>query len=125
MLGDQVVDESGKEVEFALGRSALEDDIAVDNVAALGKVANDPGIGRPSRDQPDAIDFARLSNCAGWEQCPRAGGENSAPQHVQRITSAQLGGSKLRTEIEARTCQTRLSAAIATTPLSSKTCATT
>jgi hypothetical protein len=63
MAGNQLVDESGKAIELALGSPALEDDRSAIDVAVPGKVVHHPGaqnpdVGRADADQPDTIDFA-------------------------------------------------------------------
>jgi hypothetical protein len=93
MFGDQVVDEPGNKIEFPLRRAVLEDDITVDDVAALGKVSHDSGVGSACRDEPDAIDSARLGERAGLQEGKRRGGNNNASEDRQRITS--LRGQRL------------------------------
>ena len=92
MPGDQLVDEPGEAVELALRGAALEDDGLTVDIAALGKVAHHPGaeypgVGRADADQPDAIDFARLGERAGWQHCDCGSGDD-ASEESHRITLA-------------------------------------
>src|SRR5271166_1316904 len=100
MLGDQLLNELRKAVELALRRAALESDRLAVDIAALGKVphhpgAENPGIRRADADEPDAVDLARLGECAGLQERERGGGEHDASEDRQRMTSALATGQNL------------------------------
>ena len=93
MIGHQLVDQPGQAVGVALGGAALEYDVAVHRIAALGEVADhagtqDPVVGRAYRDQPDAGHFARLGECADLQQCDRSGGEYRGSEDHQVFLAA-------------------------------------
>jgi hypothetical protein len=99
MLGDQLVDEPGQAVDFALRCAALEDDRLAVDVAALAKVAHhpgtqNPGVGRPNADQPDAMDFARLGESAGLQQRYYGGGDSEPLEESHDHLGVGLGGAE-------------------------------
>ena len=96
--GHQLVDQPWQAVGSALGGAAFEDDVAVHRIAALGKVEDHSGtqnpiVGRAYRDQPDAIDFAGLGECAHLQQPHSGGCEDGTSENYQSEDHLEFGAA--------------------------------
>jgi hypothetical protein len=69
----------------------------------LGEVAHHPGaedagLGRSGRYQPDTVDLARLGECSGLQQRHCGGGDGDPSEESHKIISTYFAGSVGQTQ---------------------------